>query len=315
MAAKLYYFIFDLIFPLIVGYILRRRSDNYEPLTNRLMLLNLYFLFPLAGLLSFWVIRLEASLIFLPLAGVLMQTLAGFLGYQRVKKFSDPLERGSYLLACILSNRGVIGSLSVFFILGETGYALARLAIVLESVVLYSFCFPLSSYYYRKNGSVNNTDISLKTIFLNKSQIPLAGLILGFFLAILQIPRPRFFAELFNILVHVSAWFALIPVGYSIDFIKINNYLKKVWDVVAIKFLATPVVVLLITIPLMNNNLNIFVTLMVLAFAPTGINAVVTAKIHKLNIHVAMGAFILTTVVYLLIVYPLVFLGFNYLLL
>jgi len=45
-------------------------------------------------------------------------------------------------------------------------------------------------------------------------------------------------------------------------------------------------------------------SLVVLAFAPTAINAVVAAKLHDLNVHVATAAFVLTTGVYLLVVFP-----------
>ena len=46
-------------------------------------------------------------------------------------------------------------------------------------------------------------------------------------------------------------------------------------------------------------------TLLVIASTPTAINAVVTAKIHDLNVNVAMAAFAVTTVMFVLLVFPL----------
>ena len=47
--------------------------------------------------------------------------------------------------------------------------------------------------------------------------------------------------------------------------------------------------------------------MMVLAITPTAINAVITARLFKLNVDLTIAAFILTTVIYLLVVFPLFF--------
>jgi hypothetical protein len=41
------------------------------------------------------------------------------------------------------------------------------------------------------------------------------------------------------------------------------------------------------------------------------VNAVITARIYNLNIHIAVAAFILTTLVFLLLVYPALFLWLS----
>lgn len=48
-------------------------------------------------------------------------------------------------------------------------------------------------------------------------------------------------------------------------------------------------------------------TILILASVPTGINAIVTARLYNLNVHVSGAAFVLTTAVFLVIVYPILF--------
>ena len=45
-----------------------------------------------------------------------------------------------------------------------------------------------------------------------------------------------------------------------------------------------------------------------IAAAPTAINAVLTARLYKLNVDLTVASFLVTTVIYLLLFYPLFFL-------
>ena len=48
-------------------------------------------------------------------------------------------------------------------------------------------------------------------------------------------------------------------------------------------------------------------TLMIVAATPTAINAVITSRLYKLNVDLAIAAFLLTTAVFLLLIFPLLF--------
>jgi predicted permease len=51
--------------------------------------------------------------------------------------------------------------------------------------------------------------------------------------------------------------------------------------------------------------------LLILSFAPTAINAVITARLFRLKIHVPMTAFMVTTIFYLLIILPIILWWFG----
>jgi len=120
------------------------------------------------------------------------------------------------------------------------------------------------------------------------------------------LPRPKILGELFNPLVHLAAWTALIPVGHVTDFSAIKKYYSSTLDLLPIKFIITPLISYIIAIIVFNDPIMVN-TIMILASTPTAINAVITAKIHNLNIHIATAAFVVTTVLFLLVVYPILF--------
>ena len=49
-------------------------------------------------------------------------------------------------------------------------------------------------------------------------------------------------------------------------------------------------------------------SVLLIAAAPTAINAVLTARLYKLNVDLTVASFLVTTVIYLLPFYPLFFL-------
>ena len=51
-----------------------------------------------------------------------------------------------------------------------------------------------------------------------------------------------------------------------------------------------------------------FRTLILLAAQPTAVNAVIAMKLFGLNLHLSVAAFVLSTAVYLCLVFPVIFL-------
>ena len=311
VALKITYFITDLILPLCVGYLLSRKNKFSKEAFDKILYINIWGFFPLMGLLSFWNAKLSLELIWLPFLGIAMQIIPGIIAAFRVKKkYEDPLEQGSYLVSTMLSNRGVVGSLSVFILYGEIGYAYSRFIMMLGSITVYMFCYPLAQHFYQKKNGENGKKTSLKAALLNKNQFPLLGLLIGVILNLSGIERPAAFGTGFQAMIHISAWISLIPVGYSIDFGEMKKYKTDIWELAGIKFIITPLLTFAIARVLISDPIML-ITTVILAASPTAINAVVTAKVNKLNIHMTMAAFITTTAMYLIFIFPVILLMFN----
>lgn len=301
---KLLLFLTDLILPIVAGYLLQKQKRFGDAFFNGMMRAGILFITPFSVAISFWGSGISAENIWLPVLGVLMQMVPFGIGYfVAKKKYSSPLDQGSYILAAMLLNRGVVGSLSVYILFGEAGYSSAQLVMLLSNLVLYTFCFPMAKYYGEQGNEQKSARPTLKSILWSPTQLPTLGIIAGIILYFTKVSRPPVFSNVLDITVHITAWLSLIPVGYSIDFGKMKGYWKSIWDIIGIKFLLTPALLYLPGRLLIPND-TVFYTFLVLAASPTAINAVVTAKLNKLNVHVAMAAFILSTAVYVLVIFP-----------
>ncbi|WP_425058887.1 hypothetical protein SCACP_35350 [Sporomusa carbonis] len=307
---KLIYFVVDLLVPLSVGYLLRDKKLFGETFFDKMINYNMLLLYPALSILSFWVMPLSWELAWLPVFGVILSLIPGLIAYLISKnKYSSMIDTGSYILSAILSNLGTLGGLCVYILYGETGFAYTQLVVLLQVAVIFLICYPLAQYYHQ-SGNAGMVKISFSKLFLNRNQLPVVGLIIGFLLYYLNVPRPAIFGKIFDPLVHIAAWTALIPVGHSIDFSAIKRYYSSTLDLVPIKFIVTPVLAYIIA-KLIFSDPKIINTILILASMPTAISAVIVVKIHDLNVHIANASFVLTTGLFLLVVYPVIFFGLH----
>lgn len=301
---KLGYIFVDLILPLTFGYFLRYQNRFGDVYFKKLMSLNILVFVPVLSTLSGWVLKLNLELLWLPIFGLLIGIVPGVTAYYwSAGKYDDYLEKGSYLVSASLSNLGTIGGLCAFIILGEIGYAYTRLAVLLQDAGLFLVCFPLAQYYYQKSLHGKSKAIEMKNLFWNRNQLPVAGVFTGAALYYSGIPRPLWMGELLDPLVHLAAWTALMPIGFSMDLKEMRQYYRKILDLLPIKFIVNPVLAYILAKMLIHDQ-TVIDTILILSATPTAINAVITAKLHSLNVNVAMAAFVVTTTVFLLVVFP-----------
>ncbi len=306
VSAKFIQFFLDLLLPLCAGYLLQYFSLVRPRFFDGMMRVGVLLVFPASVMLSLWDAGLSLMVIWLPVLGVLMQVVPGVVGYFRAKtKDYTSLETGSYLLAAMLANRGVVGGLSVFILFGEQSYAYSRIVMVLAPPMLLMLCFPMARYFSLRDSADGGARPSLRSILLNRNQVPLIGLVLGFALNLGDVPRPEFFRQVLGVTMHLLAWIFLIPVGASMDLAEMRRHWKSLLDLLPLKFVLTPLAMYGLgrLVGLEGEALR---TVVVLGFAPTAINAVVAARLHDLNVHVATTAFVLTTGVYMVVVFPLI---------
>lgn len=298
------YFVLDMIAPLLTGYLLRR-SPVKPHVLDKLMTINITIIFPILCILSFWVIHLDLQLIWLPILGIVMQVVPGVFGWWRARsKFEHPLEQGSYIMACLLSNRTILGTLGVYILLGEKGYALAQLVVLLETFVTFTVAFPVASYFSHLNKEGKAWKVSFQTLLINRNQLSLLGIFIGAMLNLSGLARPPMLDHVFPLFIHFNAWSALLPIGYLIDVAKMRKYWPKIKDLAWIKFLLIPICMFPLSYFIIRDPTAILV-LTILSFAPTAVFSVVAAKLNNLDIDLALAAFVYTTLMYFVLVYPL----------
>lgn len=308
MIEKIIFFIGDLVIPLLVGILLQRNNIFSRKFYDSLINLALLVVFPLLSVMSFWVISIDLNMLWVPLFGVLLHVVPGLLAYPLInRKYSNPADRGSFILSAILSNHLLVGGISAYLLFGETGFAYVQLAVLPQGIVLFLICFPLARYYQNSGeGGGSKQAVTLWSIFFNRNQIGLLGIIAGVLLNKSGIERPAIGSSFFDLLVHLNAWMSLVPVGHAIRFNEIRSHLKDTFSMGVIKFALTPLVIAGLSALLLENAL-MRNSLLVLAFTPTAINAVITVRLHNLNLALVMANFVMTTLFYVLIVYPILF--------
>lgn len=310
MQLRFLYVFTDLILPLVVGYYMHKHKLIDGKICNKLISFNIIVICTILSILSFWVLPLTAQLIWLPLFGIILSIIPGVISYIFVAhRYKNYLERGSYLASAMLSNLGTLGGLCAFILYGEIGFAYVQMVGLFQNIVLLLFCFPMAQYYYQQQKNIANGQrmkLDLRQLFINWNQLPIIGMAIGMAFYLLAVPRPPILGTVFESMVHVGAWLALLPVGYLIDFAAAQKYYRRIIDLLPIKFIITPILVYLIIIHLFDDQI-ILGTMILLATTPTAINAVVTARLFKLNVDLSIAAFILTTAIYLLVVFPVLF--------
>lgn len=304
---KIIKFFADLLLPLIIGYYLSKTNIKKEKV-DKLLSANIFILYPILGMLSFWIMKFERSLIWLPVLGMIIPIISGILGYYRGKqKFDSPLDIGSYTISTMLSNRGTIGSVVAFILLGEMAYAYSQLTLLFNNILLFMICFPIAGYFKQKTHSSYTQKFSIKKVILSKNQIPIIGILIGIILNLSGFERPAVFGDLFSIMIHMIAWFALLPLGMTIDFSEMKKYKKHVFEVSILKFVLIPLLAVAVAKLFISNDLAIK-TVLIQFSTPAAINSVMTVKVHDLNVHLSMMIFIATTAIYLIAVFPVILL-------
>ena len=178
-----------------------------------------------------------------------------------------------------------------------------------QNMLLVVLCFPLAQYYYARHMATQahtRLHLSLRDMLFTWNQLAVLGMVAGMLLRTAGIERPPVLGTLFQSLVHIGAWTSLLPVGYLMDFRRARAYYRRILDLLPLRFIIIPAIIYALIKPLFTDQI-ILGTLMIIAATPTAINAVVTSRLYKLNVDLAVAAFLLTTTVFLFLVFPLLF--------
>ena len=313
--ARLVYLFTDLILPLIVGYLLYQRQMLSDTTVNRLIRINVVVFFTLLSFFSFWALPLTQDLLILPAFFAFIILFPGFLSWRFLgRRFHSPIDRGTHLISALLSNIGTLGGICAYIIYGERGFAYAQIGGACQNLVLVLLAFPIAQYYYLLHKTHGRTarleGRGFLGLLISWNHLSILGMAAGLALNAADITRPPILSEAFSYIIHVSAWFAMLPVGSLINFRRARRFVYLTLNMILLRFLVVPLVAFLaarifISDPIVQNALVIF------ASVPAAINATLTARLYQLNIDYTIAVFLVTTVLYLTILFPVTFFIFR----
>lgn len=308
---RLFFVVTDLIAPLVCGYALKQRHLITQRTNDRLIRFNIIIVNTILALLSFWVLPLTWSLLLLPLFGFYLVLFPGGVGYLLfARRLPDYLDRGAYVASAMLANLGTLGGVCAFILYNEEGFAYTQLIGAFQNVLLCLVVFPYAHFCQRKAAGLAAEHRSrlrdLRDMFLTPNQMCLVGMILGLVLNACGVARPAAFGPVFQSLVHIGAWSAMLPVGFLLSFGAARRNLGRIRSLTFLRFVLMPVVTYLIAKPLVADPV-LRHTIIILSCCPTAINAVLSTRLYKLNVDLAATSFLVTTAAYLVVIFPVLF--------
>mgnify|MGYP006872971003 CR=1 FL=1 len=307
--SRIIFLVTDLIMPLVVGYFLHREKILSDKAANFLIKFNVRVVYTLLTLLSFWVLPITWDLVWLIPFGMLYVFVPGAIGALFARRHKNLLNRGAYLMSAMLSNIGTLGGVCAFILYNETGFAYTQIIGSCQNILVVLVCFPLAQYYHSKHIEAAHEEtepISFRKMFLTWNQLSLVGIAIGLLLNFNGATRPEILSDLFQGLIHFGAWAAMLPVGYLINFSHAKYYFSRVWDLAILRFVIMPAFIYFVSRQIFTDKI-LLDTLFVCAMAPTAINAVLASRLYKLHVDLAVTSFLMTTAMFLLIIFPTFF--------
>ena len=298
----------DIFFPWIFGYFIGHSRFKNDNLCKHLLTFNMVVFWPVINIFSMWVLKLDIALLWLPVLGLISYLAPGLVGWVMSKRrYSNPLDQGSYLLAAIMPNNITIGMIAAFILYGEQGVAISQMMSAVAVPISFLICYPLAEYYAHLGKVEGAKRPTVWNLIVSKNQLPLIGLIFGLCLNFSGISRPEVFGDVVAVFVHVSAWAFLFPVGHSMKFSAMKQYLPISIEMLSYKFLITPIAVAL-SVYFLFSDPTIIGTAIVIGFSPVAIFSIVISQIYHLNYHMAITGVLVSHVVFSIIIFPLLIL-------
>lgn len=305
---RLLFIFIDVILPLAIGYYLHKYKLISINTCNLLLKLNIRFIMIITGLGSFWLIKIDQNLFLLAFVGIiLISALPGLLAFPYAShKIKNIRNSGAYLLSSMLSNTGILGGLCAYIAMGQLAYAYVQVIAMVQNIFTLSFCFPLAEYFHQKfiAGSKAKFQPHWRSILLSWNQIGLISMLVGAILNIYEIPRPDIFDPIFNASVHLGAWFGILPVGYLLNFKAARLYKYIALTIVPVRFFIIPILAYF-SATFFTNDILLISVITLVSMCPIGINSVVVTQLYKLNTSIAEAIFLITTIIFIFIAYPL----------
>ncbi|WP_196604984.1 AEC family transporter [Pectinatus haikarae] len=307
---RIIYIFIDLILPLMIGYLLHQKKWMSMETCNMLLKVNIRVVATILALGSFWLMDIGADFLIIPIYGIVVCLIPGFLSYPLTKHIKNPRSEGAFLLTGYLSNIGTLIGLCGFVLYGEMGFAYVQAVAIFQNVFTLLVCIPMAGYYHQLSRS-RSANIHFRPqwrdILVSWNQLALIGVIIGFFLSLFHVPRPDIFSPVFDSLVHIGAWIGMLPIGFLIKFSSLKIYLREAIMMLPIKFIILPFMAYLVFFWISDNKMFVN-TMTLISAAPAAINSIAISQLYKLNTNISTAIFMVTTAIFFVVVFPVFYL-------
>lgn len=293
-----------IIGPFLVGIYIKSKMDKPEVLAKKVVRANLILFDPLIALWSIWGLSLAGDMIYLPVAGLAMTVAGFFLGKFTARWITaEKKTETTYLIGSAVSNHGfTLGGLVCYLMAGEKGLGLSAIFISYFMPVMFIFIFP----YAQSSSSGRFSLKSALSFFLSLQNLPLYAVISAVVLHAFRIPRPDIFFPI-DVLLMISISLYYLTLGINFMMKDLFRMRKEYAFLAGIKFLLLPLLSFLV-LRFVELNPDVETVIMIESFMPAAVYSVVVSILFDLDSRLASGMFVTSTVLFVIVVLPLLFL-------
>jgi predicted permease len=318
MAAKFAFTAIVVILAMTGGYLCRRLRWLQESAGEVIMTIVAVYGYPGVGFLTLWGTTLDSSDVLMPLLAVVHSTVMTFLSLALARYFTtERAERGLFAVAGGLGNNGfTMGAFVLYLLYGEEGMGVANIYFILFMPVVVLLMYPIARHYATEQPQGSMASLIWRSL-IDWRSIGLPVSLLGILLSALRVPRPGAIAawHVVDILVCLLTPLAFFGIGLRLHFSKVIPLWRPILGLAVIRFVVAAVVGLALAYatwitPWAFRGLrwNVYV---VEAFVPTAVTMVAVANMFGLCPREASVLFVANTVMYLVLVLPVVLLIFS----
>ncbi len=220
-----------------VGYIVKRLGFVTEQDGKVLSKFLMHTTFPALMLVSTVRLKLDTSLLFIPLmafiGGCIMLTIAWF-----VFKKEDNGMRGLMLMGSGGFNMGLFAFPIIEGIWGRDALAYAIMYDIGNTVVVFGLVYTLGNYFATKrtHQALNNTVLAKKIVQKVLKSMPLQGMILGLLLNVSGIGLPTLAMDFLDILAQANKAIGVLLLGIYLNFALSKSQVWSISKVLMIRY-------------------------------------------------------------------------------
>ncbi len=299
----------------LCGYLLRRLRIIDERHGPRIALLVVAVGLPLITCLSVWPITIESRFTLLPVIQTLSFIVVLLISVVLVRLHSlgKQTDRGTFVLACALSNQGyTMGGLVCYLFFGAIGLGLSRIYVAFWPLLLVLVLFPLANSYSGQSAKKSIGTVIFEGIWHVRS-LSMVGLGVGIAFSLLKVPYPHWIQTyyLLKILVIVGTFVSFGVIGLSLHLDHIGKYGRLYLSQGFVKFIIAPLVSVVLVVLLGFRAWELPGAVAVIqGFMPTAVNSVLIASLFGLNTRMASALFVVNTAIFLVLILPILALAF-----
>ncbi len=313
MPTELKFAIFQLIIilPFLAGSFVKKHLKNPEKTSKALINVNLTIIEPPIVLWSIWGLTLSAEMFFLPVSGVLLAISGFIIGKIAVRKIHlTGTDAKTLVISSALANHGfTMGGFLCYLIAGEQGLALSAIFLIYFIPFTFLFIFPYANV---KDRNQVFQWAFVRDLMFSLRNMPLYAVFIAIIIRLAGISRPAVYFPL-DILLILSIALYYFTLGINFKFDDLNFFKKEHIFLALQKFFLLPAITFFILeFTTINDSIKMVIKLE--SIMPAAIYSVITAILFDLNARQASGLFVVNSLLFIFLVFPLLFWARSFLL-